>query len=267
MNIINVQNKNSQTEAIENARKQLTKLNIAFTNNFVYKIMNILDEKTLFKIKDKARNFQKNIFHMITLLTAINDRYIVLNNDKSNIYQDGQLKLFTETDYQQKSLLQNFFKKLYLELTNKLTSYENFISKNIKLADKVEKKDKKQEYIKQEAKNKTQICIADSFKDLNDASLLLYIKQYERLVNKFKIAEEKANTMSFSNGEQELIINIDFMKMEVIYEIAEEKLKTFDKLYEDIFDEDIQEFKKTVVKLSKNINDFNNKVNMIEKTR
>ncbi len=268
MNIISVQNGNNQTEAVENARKQLIKLNFIFTNNVVYKIMKIVDEETLFNIKNKARNFQKDIFFRVHFLTEINDK--LLNNDKSNVYPNGQLKLFTEianNEQQEKiSQLKKIFKKIYCELIVVFKSYENFISKNIKLADKIQKKGKKQQY-RQEQQNKKSISIVDNFKDLNDASLLLYIKQYERLVNNFKIAEQKAKNMSFSNGEHELIVNLAAMDMETTYEIAEEKLTIFDKLYQDVFEDDIKEFKKSVIELSKKINKFNNKINMIEKTR
>lgn len=281
MNILNIQDNKKinvmysllPDYVIKDFRQKLINLNIVFTNEVVYKIMNIVDEKTLFKIKNKAKNFQIQLFYMFEKLGNLNEAYKLLNREiqrDNNKVVNGQLFLFKDTELEQLAIYKKELHELYLQTNNKLISYESFINKQNEFVEKAQKKYKVREY-KKEQQNEKPVSIINNFKDLNDTSLLSYIKQYERLVNKFKIIDEKTKNIALTNGEQEFILNFEKMEIESVFFSAKTELNKLENYYykkpEAFVIENSDNFKRSVINFSKGMNNFNNKINMIEKTR
>lgn len=265
---MNILNNKKYTESIKECSVKLIKLNDIFKFKVVYKIMRIVDETKLFEIKDKARMFQEEIFYMTDLLIQSNNRYDLLHKDLETYFTDGQANRFTEIDTEK---LKKLFNGLYAEIQDKLKSYESFVKKTVKLADKIQKKYKKQQYKKEVQTNNKPVNIKDDFKGLEDKTLLQYFKQYERISKKYNTIMEKTEGVSLPNAEDDLVMNLGLINMGLNYHTTQENLNKLEDFYykpfPEIFTEQAKKFKKGVLDLNKNVNGFNETIKIIQRTR
>lgn len=259
---------------IQAFRQELINLNTTFSNEVVYKIIKIVDEKKLFEIKDKARMFQEEIFYMIDLLIQLNNRCDLLHKNLETYFTDGQANLFTEVNTEELKKLpkmEKSFYGLYSEIKDKLKSYESFVKKAVKLADKIQKKYKKQQYKKEIQTDNKPLNIKDDFKGLEDKTLLQYFKQYERISKKYNTITEKTEGVSLPNGEDDLVMNLGLINIMSNYHTTQENLSKLEDFYYkpflEIFTEQAKKFKKGVLELNKNVNGFNEIINSFQKTK
>lgn len=272
MNILNILGDETQKKYISSCYDFLRDLNIFFTNNVVYKIMRIVDEAELYKIKDKARMFQEEICYMLEMLGELNKKYLLLSKKIDDFGNQTVKEKFFIKQITKIVKTINSFNSLYTEINDKLKSYKSFIVKQVKLADHIYRQDKKKKYkMEMEAKvKKNKEDLAEKFKGLNDKEFLLYLNMYNKSMAKLDAVNEKLTTPSFPEEEKHnMAIAAVFLGVELY--VAEKQLGMLEEYYYKLMPADFnkasKKFKDTVLDSYKKINAFDAKVDAVSKVR